>query len=295
MAYDHNLRQRKNAQKAAEEVFEPKSHRDERILSSHASRNTWLAIIGLVVVMALAYWIVDHFGTKGVKSSAKTVPDQLDEVNQPIEQQVAPVESKEASQLQEKNQDQDLQRDQADIEAENLAGQQVTPLTQTEASISQAGDTVPRQASTASTELIQDKGLPALPDSPESVTKDAQRLRLESLPMPEETNSQADMTFYDEMQTLDVPLDDAEKYPILLKTPEYIVAGSFYQKEAAYREQRRLKQHGEVLQVVSTTTRNNKTVYILKTQLYDNRRVLGARKNALRDLGVQVMSYPVRD
>lgn len=244
MAYDHNLRQKKNAQKAADEVFEGKSHRDERILLSHASKSTWLATIGVLVVMAVGYWVVNHFGTKGVKSgqnseaaaviSIETLDKDLnkDLKNSPVEEVESP----------------NSQNSMAEVPAESEVQQVLKPG----------------------------------------------QLVVDSLPMPNERPQKPQMTFYDEMSELEVPLDDASKYPILLEVPEYIVAGSFYNESSAKRELKRLTASGEELVLVASTGKGDRVVYVLKTKPYQNRRELGARKNALRKLGARVRSYPVK-
>ncbi|WP_130536456.1 SPOR domain-containing protein [Thiomicrorhabdus indica] len=275
MAYDHNLRQKKNAQKAAEDVFEPKSHRDERILLSHASKSTWLATIGILVAMAVVYWVVTHFGTKGLKSSQQTQP-MVELVSE------ADLDAEVSSELESLDSINDAQAETEGVSVESSENSQSATTSElVEASESQdalswsfngSDDVESQPAGQRSSGVIQ----------------------RDSLPLPAEATSQAKMTFYEEMQQVEVPLDDSEKYPIQLEVPEYIVAGSFYREADARRELKRLSSYGQKLLLSESSGKGNRIVYVLKTQAYDNRRELGARKNELRDLGARVRSYPVK-
>ena len=275
MAYDHNLRQKKNAQKAAEDVFEPKSHRDERILLSHASKSTWLATIGILVAMAVVYWVVTHFGTKGLKSNQQTQP-MVELVSE------ADLDAEVSSELESLDGINDAQAETEGVSVESSENSQSETTSElVEASESQdalswsfngSDDVESQPAGQRSSGVIQ----------------------RDSLPLPAEATSQAKMTFYEEMQQVEVPLDDSKKYPIQLEVPEYIVAGSFYREADARRELKRLSSYGQKLLLSESSGKGNRIVYVLKTQAYDNRRELGARKNELRDLGARVRSYPVK-
>lgn len=251
MAYDHNLRQKKNAKKAAEETFEPKSKRDERILLSHASKSTWLATFGILIVMAIAYSVINHFGTKGVKSSEKAEKSQ-----QIFDQQLATV-------------------------AEEQPIESVAKAVESETEVVEV-------------EVVADEKSPE-ESLKASSAEGSQLIQANALPLPEGALDKPKMTFYDEMQQLEVPLDDAKKYPILLEVPEYIVAGSFFNESSARKELGRLASYGQELIMVASQGSSGRTVYVLKTKAYANRKELGVRKNELRELGARVRSYPVKN
>ncbi len=283
MAYDHNLRQKKNAQKAVEEVFEPKSHRDERILLSHASKSTWLATIGILAAMALVYWVVTHFGTKGLKSSEK---------NQPMVELVS-----ESSSGVELNSELNTELEPFETMTETQS-EKVSGMT-SEKSSAEVTEAVKNSALAGEASEDLDSFSWSFSDSSDSESqptggKASGVIQRDSLPLPEGVNSQAKMTFYEEMQEVEVPLDDSKKYPIKLKVPEYIIAGSFYRESDARKELKRLSSYGQKLILVASSGKSGRTVYVLKTKAYDNRRELGTRKNELRDLGARVRSYPVK-
>lgn len=286
MAYDHNLRQKKNAQKAAEEVFEPKSHRDERILLSHASKSTWLATIGILVAMALVYWVVTHFGTKGLKSGEKNQPmvELVSESDSEVE-----LNSELTSELK------------TELESFETNSKPQPETANVSGMTSEKNGSEVAENSTLVEEVSEDKDSFSWSfngsDNSQSQPaggKASAVIQRDSLPLPAEVNSQAKMTFYEEMQEVEVPLDDSKKYPIKLKVPEYIIAGSFYRESTARKELKRLSAYDQKLVLVASTGKSGRIVYVLKTKAYDNRRELGARKNELRDLGARVRSYPVK-
>ncbi|WP_321277238.1 SPOR domain-containing protein [Thiomicrorhabdus indica] len=282
MAYDHNLRQKKNAQKAAEDVFEPKSHRDERILLSHASKSTWLATIGILVAMAVVYWVVTHFGTKGLKSNQQTQP-MVELVSE------ADLDAEVNSELESLDGINDAQAETEGVSVESSENSQ----SETTSELVEAS-TVVGEASESQDALSWSFNGSDDVESQPAGHRSSGVIQRDSLPLPAEATSQAKMTFYEEMQQVEVPLDDSKKYPIQLEVPEYIVAGSFYREADARRELKRLSSYGQKLLLSESSGKGNRIVYVLKTQAYDNRRELGARKNELRDLGARVRSYPVK-
>lgn len=276
MAYDHNLRQKRNAQKAAEEVFEGKSHRDERNQLQHASKTTWLVTLGVLVAMGVVYSVINHFGTKGIKGSERS---------QTVEAQssssLESVEMVQTSQLSEQQASLDEQASVSSVES--------LPETY------QRQGAAPVKEDLKQPKVLQpERHFEGVPDNTHIEGGDSS-LTMDSLPIPEEAKRQPKMTFYEEMRSLEVPLDDPEKYPLMLKVPHYIVAGSFYRESSARRELKRLSAHGQQLTLVASSGKGDRVVYVLKTKVYKNRRELGARKNQLRDLGARVRSYPQRD
>lgn len=269
MAYDHNFRQKKNAQQAAEKTFEPKSHRDERILLSHASRSTWLATFAILGLMGAGYWIVDHFGTQGVKASQQRAERP---VEAPANDSIAEINEEGSEQNTEKSLSMPLEKK----------------------TVESAPKALDEPAPKATHEVLATPGISNETDEkPVAENISDKPLTVKSMPVPQEALSKPQMTFYDDMQELEVPLDDAEKYPIKLEVPEFIVAGSFFSEAQAQKELKRLTSYGQKLRL-TVQHGKNRTVYVLRTEPYSDRKKLGARKNALRNLGAAVRSYKVK-
>ncbi|CAN8141899.1 SPOR domain-containing protein [uncultured Thiomicrorhabdus sp.] len=255
MARDYRPRQPK--------MLDSHSARKQRQEKQSNNRNVWLSMFLMMVMMLGGFWIVTHFASSGVKSSAKVAESQ--EAQEAVAQQ----NLKEATGISDKA---------TDVESQP--------------------ETVSQRPSAEPLEWLREPSQPVVEKRSGAVAvEEPSGIFVEALPMPEAAKlyAEPEITFYNTINDVEVVPDDTTPISVALETPKYLLAGSFFSSGAAQRALKRLSARGQKLFMRKTWSRSrNRAIYVLYTLPYHDRLELNARKNELRALGAGVMERDYR-
>jgi len=302
MAYDHNFKKTRNAKKAAEETFEPKSKRDKRLLSVSAKKATWLAMLFLAGASIVIFVVIDHFGSQGVRSEQQEqVKGGIDDAQQPRPQAAITDPLQKLMATSEQVSGQELPKAESPVREDQTvldASANIAPATvvsegepDKKAPLQSATPSKPLKNSDpeASSAQMQEMPVRSLNDLTGSTDDSSDNLADKKTPVitafsvPQKEDFEAEMTFYDELAKQEVVVDKTAKQPIMFDKPYYILAGSFSSEARAIRERDRLRKQGQELKIVKVGS-----IYQLETEPYYNSLKFGARKNALSKVGASV-------
>ncbi|CAN8139756.1 SPOR domain-containing protein [uncultured Thiomicrorhabdus sp.] len=255
MARDYRPRQPK--------MLDTHSARHKRQEKQSGNRNLWLSMFLMMVVMLGGIWVVSHFASSGVKSSAKAAQAHTENLSEAASQTSLDDSLVEADVIQPKVEK---------SPSNNSLDEPLQWLREPSSSVTEKTVKVE--------EVVEPSGI-----------------FVEALPMPEAAKlyAEPEITFYDTINDIEVIPDDTTPISVALETPKYLLAGSFFSPAAAQRALKRLSEKGQKLYMCETWSNARKrAVYVLYTAPYHNRLKLNARKNELRALGAGVMERDYR-